>query len=462
MFTDRTDLIHRNRASLDSGIAVADCDGDGRFEFIVTCADGPNRVLKWVGSGLQDIVSREVADEYSSASAIVAGDFDGDGIEELYVVNANCERSVRASGDRFFKRTLEGRWSDLLRANPFQRKRSNASFSTATAIDRRGTGRYGIVVGRGDGSSSWVEIGMTGDLVDLAVPLELDRMGSVHGSLAAPLLGPHTDLFCTSESGANILLRNRGDGSFEDCAPRLSLADGREQSRCAAVIDDGVGWSLCWGNRDGPHRFARKQREGSWKDCATPAFAFPSAVRSIIVADFDNDGRDELFFHNHGEPNRLFRLADSASVVSDANALSMLDPGEALEPFGTGTAAVVADVDGDGVLELLLAHGESTPQPLSLYRAAQATRNNWFRVLPQTRFGAPARGALVTIRIGERLWSKVIDGGGSSCQLEPVAHFGLGKGNRIDTVAVQWPDGAQLTFGDPDLNCTYAVPYPRD
>ena len=28
----------------------------------------------------------------------------------------------------------------------------------------------------------------------------------------------------------------------------------------------------------------------------------------MIAADFDNDGNDELFFNNLGEPNRLFRV----------------------------------------------------------------------------------------------------------------------------------------------------------
>ena len=43
---------------------------------------------------------------------------------------------------------------------------------------------------------------------------------------------------------------------------------------------------------------------------------------------------------------------------------------------------------------------------------------------------------------------------------EPVAHFGFGPGGRAERVRVTWPDGAELTMRDPDLNCTYTVPYP--
>jgi len=40
---------------------------------------------------------------------------------------------------------------------------------------------------------------------------------------------------------------------------------------------------------------------------APPAMARPSAIRTVIAADFDNDGYEELFFNNIGDANRLFR-----------------------------------------------------------------------------------------------------------------------------------------------------------
>lgn len=59
----------------------------------------------------------------------------------------------------------------------------------------------------------------------------------------------------------------------------------------------------------------------------------------------------------------------------------------------------------------------------------QGTNNNWLRVIPRTRFGAFARGAkvvLFTRRSGAHL--RIIDGGsGYLCEMEPVAHFGLGE-----------------------------------
>jgi len=318
------------------------------------------------------------------------------------------------------------------------------------------------------------ELAPDGTLADLARSLDLDATAGGRGILAAPLFADHTDLLCVNEHGPNLLFRNRGDGTFEECAARLRLGDPDEHGRGVAAVDVGGSLGVCWGNWEGPHRLMVPRPDGTWKDRATAGLAFPSAVRTVIAADFDNDGRDELFFNHIREPNRLFRVLASGgreppvSPEQGAHAprspeldIAMLDPGAALEPDGLGTGAAVADVDGDGVLELIVAHGESAQQPLSLFRATAADGNNWLRVLPLTRFGAPARGAVVRAECGGRVRVKVIDGGsGYLCQMEPVAHFGLGGLAAAESVSVVWPDGATWVGHDLPGRTTVEVPYP--
>lgn len=41
------------------------------------------------------------------------------------------------------------------------------------------------------------------------------------------------------------------------------------------------------------------------------------------------------------------------------------------------TGGTVTDIDGDGQLELLLAHGESVQQPISVFRVAQVCVCMW-------------------------------------------------------------------------------------
>lgn len=131
----------------------------------------------------------------------------------------------------------------------------------------------------------------------------------------------------------------------------------------------------------------------------------------------------------------------------------------------------MTDFDGDGMLDLILSHGESMAQPISIFKGTQVsqtgtprvvpipsvppssisllppplqgTSNNWLRVIPRTRFGAFARGAkvvLFTRRSGAHL--RIIDGGsGYLCEMEPVAHFGLGELGRqgaASTPSLPW------------------------
>jgi hypothetical protein len=204
-----------------------------------------------------------------------------------------------------------------------------------------------------------------------------------------------------------------------------------------------------------------RQPGGFWRDRATAGLAFPSAMSTVIAADFDNDGHDELFFNNLGEPNRLFRISTSSESKPSATVMVMIDPGDALDPNGFGTGAAVCDIDGDGVLELLIARGERESQPLSLYKARAAESNNWLRIMPLTRFGAPARGAVVRVAGSDRTRVKGVCGGsGYQCQMEPVAHFGLGPSGRADRVEVTWPDGVAVVLVNPGTNRTITVPYP--
>jgi len=439
MLTDVSALVAHNPPARHGGAAVADVDGDGQFEVVVAGIDGPTRVLKWAGGRLRDAAPPALA---GSARGFAAADLNGDGAEELYV--------LAAGPDRLFQRHPDGRWEDLL-ARPENRPvRPPVGGRGAAAVDRRGGGRYGFFVAADGWPGRLVELGPDGRLTDLAPPLDLARPGG-RAVLAAPLFGDRTDLFAAAEGGPNLLFRNRGDGTFAECAAALGLADAGEDGRAAVALDLAGRFGLCWGNGDGPHRLMVPHAGGPWRDRATPALALPSAAGAVLVADLDNDGDDELVVTSAGEANRLFRLTpDGASDFT----LTRLDPGAAADPDGGGTGAVAADLDGDGVLELLVTHGGAGPRPLGVYKVFPAAGNGWLRILPLTRFGAPARGAVVRAEYGGRGRAKAV--GGS----EPVAHFGLGRAGRVDRVTVMWPDGAALTLADPDVNCTYRVPYP--
>ena len=454
MFADLSHLIAHNPAAHHSGIAAFDADADGATEFFVTGFGSPSRLLKWDGAKLRDIAPKELAEEGHASIAAAAGDFDGDGREELYVVGTDSTAAPKIQFDRLFHAGIEG-WSDLFDRKGSRARRNPHPGRSVAAIDRRGTGRYGFFVANRARPSRLYEFAED-SIRDIAPALGLDVSTGGRGLWVGPLVSDRSDFFCTNEQGPNLLYRNTGVGTFLEIAVEVNLADAGEAGRGVTALDaDGDGkLDLAFGNWEGPNRLMLRQPNGTFKDRATPAMALPGPVRTVIAADFDNCGTEELFFNTHGEANRLFKYDDGIGTWR------LHDIGAALEIEGFGTGACVADIDNDGRLELLVSHGDQAPQPLSLFRAAESSAN-WIRVQPLTRHGAPARGALVRLTAANRIQTRVLDGGsGYLCQMEPVAHFGLGRAEAVESVRITWPDGANQTVTAPPIRHTLRVPHP--
>jgi hypothetical protein len=129
-----------------------------------------------------------------------------------------------------------------------------------------------------------------------------------------------------------------------------------------------------------------------------------------------------------------------------------------MEADGYGTGAAVADIDNDGVLELLIARGESKEQSLTLYKAKVNKHSKYLRIKPINKFGAPARGATVTLLTNQRKHSKTIDAGsGYLCQMEPVAHYGIRKNEKDFKVEVRWTNGKKNLIEINSLNQTVTI-----
>ncbi|OLP17605.1 hypothetical protein BST81_14870 [Leptolyngbya sp. 'hensonii'] len=453
MLINHSSLLLHNPTQLNYGMAVTDVDGDGAFELFVAAFRGANLVLKWNGSGFVNIADATLADEDRQAIGVAAGDLDGDGREEIYVLNTDSFSGRKQWGDRLFD-WQDTQWVDLFSLPENQDALNLTAGRSVACLDRKGNGQYGFFVANYGGPMRLYELSETGMLADVAPDAGINWKTGGRGVVTVPLVSDRMDIFAANEGGPNFLFRNRGDGTFEEIAEQAGLSDPLEQGRGVAVLDaDRNGtFDLVYGNWEGPHRLFLQVAPGKFQNVAPPEMAHPTRIRTVIAADFDNDGFEELFFNNIGGPNALFGLRDRDLIP--------LEIGDALEPGGLGTGAAVGDFDQDGRLELAIAHGESGAQPISLYRVAD-NGHNWLRVLPFTAQGAPARGAIVTLTTQNRVQRRAINAGsGYLCQMEPVAHFGLSHETQVERIEVRWPDGHQAVIHHPDVNQLLRVNHP--
>jgi hypothetical protein len=137
----------------------------------------------------------------------------------------------------------------------------------------------------------------------------------------------------------NSLLRNNGDGTFTDVTEEAGLLSFHPTQTCEWMDFDGDGWlDLFIGNettdRDDPDgcEFYRNNHNGTFTECARECgLDIGAFVKGVTAADYDNDGRPDIYisrrdgpnllFHNEGVPARanhpMFREASVSAGVAD-------------------------------------------------------------------------------------------------------------------------------------------------
>ncbi|MGO9470139.1 MAG: FG-GAP-like repeat-containing protein [Isosphaeraceae bacterium] len=279
-------------------------------------------------------------------------DYDGDGWLDVYVVQGGVfppRPDHPNTGDRLFRNRGDGTFEDA-------RDRSGISRM------KRGFG-LGVTVG------------------------DIDNDG-------------HPDLFITRWR-AYALLRNRGDGTFEDVTDRAGLGGERDWPSSAAFADldnDGdldlyVCHYLVW-DANHPTLCPRKRRaaanervdpEQQYTYCNPRSFAalsdhlfrndggrFVDVTKEagivdpngrglgVVAADLDEDGRVDLFVANDTTANYLWHNLGGLKFEEAGVASGIACNADGAFQAGMGTAC--GDLDGDGLPDLLVTnfYGEST------------------------------------------------------------------------------------------------------
>ncbi len=449
-FEDITSQIVDNPKRLSYGVSVTDVNQDGNFDFVVTGFGYLNLALSYENGKLINIVNqKKFTDEFRRTIGVAACDIDKDGYEEIYFLNTDTYSGTKKYSDRLIDLEKDN-YIDLFEIEKNKRDLNLTAGRSVVCVDRKGDGNYGIYVANYGGPTRFYEY--TDDtIVDKSVQLGLAKVTGGRAVIAGHIISGKIDVFAANERGANFLYKNN-EGKFLDVANEYRIEDFLQNGRGTALSDIYYRGRLdiLSGNWGGFHR-AYVLKENKFEDIAKPPFDEPSRIRTIISADLDNDGYDEVFMNNIGEPNKLFKILENGVIEQIA-----LDVG--LESNGYGTGAAVADIDNDGILELLVSHGESFDQPLSLYKAKIAPNRKYLRVKPLNKYGAPARGATVTLISNLRNHSKTIDSGsGYLCQMEPVAHYGIRGNEKNIKIQVKWTNGNTDTILVNELNKTITI-----
>ena len=382
-FLNITDQIAENEFRLSYGVSVTDVNKDNKYDFVVTGFGFKNLALSYKDGKLINIVNEKIfTDEERRTIGVAACDIDQDGYEEIYFLNTDTYSGSKIYSDRLIDLN-NNKFEDLFEKEINQSELNLTAGRSVVCVDRNGDGAYGIYVANYGGPTRFYEL-IRDRIKDQAKSLSIDKITGGRAIVSGHILSDRSDIFAANERGDNFLYYN-SKGSFQDVAKEYAVQDRFENGRGTALSDLLYRGRLdiLSSNWDGMHR-AYVLDGDKFKDISTSPYNDPTKIRTVISADFDNDGYDEIFMNNIGEPNKLFK-------VLEGGVFKEIKMENGLETVGLGTGAAVADVDGDGILELLVSHGESGFQPLTLYKA-DLQNFNYLRIKPLNQYGAPARG----------------------------------------------------------------------
>jgi hypothetical protein len=469
-----------------SGGAVFDYDGDGLVDIYLLNwgpLDGvtgepagtprePNRLYRNRGDGtFEDVTARAGLAGSGYASAACVGDIDNDGHPDLYIANIGRNLLYRNRGDGTF----------------------------ADVTDRAGVGSTDAGI-----SATFVDVDNDG-LLDLYLCNYLtyipDRQSEQNpGAYPGPL---------AYAGQANVLYRNRGDGTFADVTRESGLYSPGQRGMAVTAFDcdrDGDA-DLYVSNDDTPNQLWLNDGTGRFREIGVEAgVAFNSigeapGSMNAAIGDVDGDGRADIFVTRLGYGSLYVRTP--AGLYDDRMWASGL--GRLTQKY-VGWGGEMLDHDNDGDLDLVVANGSafvldgtdtlllandgrgnftdasaaggaffSTPvngrgnaaldydndgrmdflvtalaDRAFLLRNRAETGHHWLKLeLEGTKSNRSAYGALLTLTAGDlTLHSEMRSPTGFLMQSDARPHFGLGARTRVDRLEIRWPSGRVQVLTD--------------
>ena len=415
---------------IGAGACFLDFDGDGHPDLFLADGGPQGGIALFHNSGrgkFEDVTQKAGLDPKLHGIACAAGDYDNDGNTDLAITTSDRVLLFHNQGDGTFK--------DVIGAAGI---RSASAPLALTFVDYDHDGDLDLFVTSRESwkSSVWRNNG-NNTFTEVSADLGL--------TIATPLLGVTSMDFNNDRAidlvfaaGKPELFLNPREGKWSlaplwDSAPlppvqgAIALDFDKDGWMDVALAHDGAPGITLWRNVNGKSVEQIQLPIKNWR-----------RAWGVTALDYDNDGWIDLAAVGETEDGRgeirLFRNLGK-NGFKDVTADVGLDAIKLDSP----RALLVADVDGDGGVDLLLTQSQGSPV---LLHNNGGNRNNFLRIsLKGFADNNSAVGTKVEVFAGA-LWQKwEVSGSGYLSQSATDLLVGLGKERRVDFVRSLWPTG---------------------
>lgn len=487
--------------SMGGGVGVADFDLNGLPDMVFSqggagrpgnLPEEPGVILFRNRSGANFVRSDEAfvdpRSEYGQGVAI--GDFNADGIEDVYLTTTGKDRLFQNEGDGTFRDvthqvfpspndrwSTSAQWADLNRDGLLDLYVCNyLQYDMIGApVCRDGDGEARLC--RPQEFAAWdnrafIQQG-DGRLLDEASQRGLvGEDGKSLGVAIADLnQDGHLDVYVANDTTANFYFRGSESGvSVEEAVLRgcgTNLQGQFEAGMGVAMVDvDRDGWLdvFCTNYFNESNTLYRNLGLAGFQD-ATSKFGLRTPSLSVlgfgaVFADLNHDGMDELVVtngHVDNHPrNQLQKMPPQCFAMVGSQFREMSETsGAFFETAKIGRGMAKCDFDQDGDLDLVVVHQNSPVALLENQSGLVAERPNdsgWLQLnLVGVQSPRQGQGAKVSVTQGDQVWYQELSGGGTYLSTdEKRLHFGFPENFPVQ-MEVQWPSGSLQRLSNVEL-----------
>ncbi len=280
------------------------------------------------------------------------------------------------------------------------------------------------------------------------------------------------DVVMANDTVQNFMLRNLGKGAFEEIGVISGVAfDLEGNARGAMGLDSAwfrnspaIGIAIGNFSNEMTALYVSKGNDLQFRDEAVSNNLGPNTRLElkfgVLFADFDLDGRQDLFQANGHLEVEINKVQSSQHYEQSPHLFWNCGPEHPteFEPVPkskvgddfwkpcVGRGASYADIDGDGDLDILIATSGQAPR---LLRNDQSRGHHWVRFKlsgsepGKSKIARDAIGSVIEVQVGKTIQRRqVMPTRSYLSQVELPVTFGLGKSGKIDKAVIRWPDGS--------------------